>query len=643
MTELGNFALVLAFGVAILQFIVPAYGVLSGYTAFRSLAKVLVALQFALITLALVVLAQAFLTDNFLVRYVADNSNSKLPELFKFAAIWGGHEGSMLVWIYVLSGWSLAVAIFSKRIPLTMLSIILGVMGLISAVFLAFLIFTSNPFFLLEFTPSEGRDLNPLLQDIGLIIHPPMLYMGYVGMSVPFAFVVASLITNSLDSTWVRWTRPWTLVAFAFLTLGIVLGSWWAYYELGWGGWWFWDPVENASFMPWLAALALIHSLSVSEKRSSFKHWSVLLAISAFSLSLLGTFLVRSGVLTSVHSFAADPERGLFILIFLVIIITFSFGLYALRFNVLKGQGNFVLFSKESFLAVNNILVVAALIAVLLGTLFPLFLDALSLGKISVGEPYFNAVFVPIMIPALVLLAIGSFIRWKSDNSGRMITVLTPVWVASIVLLGVAVLFTTNVYALIAIFLFIWIVLHSLYQLSLRWQSLSASFIGMIMAHLGVAVFTLGATITTVFGIEKDIQMKPGSNQILEYVNYTFKGVTPIVGPNYSGFRGEIDASHAETGKHIATLYPEKRNYLSGMPMTEAGIDPTLKRDLFVALGTDLGQGSWSVRLYYKPLVRLIWLGGLMIMLGALIAAFDRRYRLKIRMMLGANKESVHA
>jgi cytochrome c-type biogenesis protein CcmF len=597
-------------------------------SALQTVNKVFTILVFLLISLAFIILVNGFLADNFLIKYVAGNSNSHLPAMFKFAATWGGHEGSMLLWIYILSIWALLVSIFSKKIPLAMLNIVLAVLALIIAVFLAFLLWTSNPFELLDFAPQEGRDLNPLLQDVGLIIHPPMLYMGYVGMSVPFAFIIASLITGRFDSTYLRWSRPWTLIAFASLTFGIVLGSWWAYYELGWGGWWFWDPVENASFMPWLASLALIHSLSVSEKRSSFKHWSVLLAISAFSLSLLGTFLVRSGVLTSVHSFAADPERGVFILIFLAIMVLGSLGLYILRANTLTRTTGFKLLSKETLLLINNILVIAALFAVFLGTLFPLFLDALSLSKISVGEPYFNAVFVPIMLPAVIIMALGSFVRWKSDNAPRLITRLAPVWVGVILTTIVSLFITTNIYALIAIFAFIWVVLHSIYQLSIRLKNLTPSFVGMLVAHIGVGVFVLGATISTQFGVEKDIKMALGDSITINDASFEFAGVSPVVGPNYSGYRGEIIATSA--GEKII-LHPEKRNYLSGMPMTEAGIDPSLRRDLFVALGTDLDNGAWSIRIYYKPLVRLIWLGGLLIMFGAIIAAFDRRYRIKIK------------
>ncbi|TEU24945.1 MAG: heme lyase CcmF/NrfE family subunit, partial [Gammaproteobacteria bacterium] len=509
---------------------------------------------------------------------------------------------------------------------------ILVVLGFISIGFLLFLLVTSNPFERLDIIPLQGRELNPLLQDFGLIIHPPMLYMGYVGLAIPFAFVLSSLVRGQLDSTWLRWSRPWTLIAWAFLTFGITLGSWWAYYELGWGGWWFWDPVENASFMPWLVATALVHSLSVSEKRGAFKHWTVLLAISGFSLSLLGTFLVRSGILTSVHSFASDPARGLFILIFLVVVVGGSLALYAWRANLMRVSNRFAPLSRESGLLINNILLVAAMLSVFLGTLYPLLLDSLGLGKISVGPPYFDAVFVPIMIPAVLVMVIGPFLRWKKDNTDRLFGLLKTVWIGVAALFLVALFLTDNIFVLLAVFLFIWIVLHSLALLTQRLRQKSrpsSAFFGMILAHIGIAVFVLGATVTTQYGIEKDLKMELNETVDIKGYQFTFKGVDNFNYENYQGHKGVIEVVHE--GSMIATLKPEKRQYVTGMPMTEAAIDPSLYRDIYVALGESLGGGAWSLRLYYKPLIRLIWLGGILIALGALLAAFDRRYRLSFQ------------
>ena len=626
MIEFGNFSLVLALVVAILQTFLPLAAKLAGFKDLQNITKPLVFIQLILIIIAFAILTNAFIEDNFLVKYVANNSNTNLPLIFKISAVWGAHEGSLLMWILILSIWTFFVSIFTKKLPSDMINTILMVMGFISVGFLSFLLFTSNPFELLAFAPAQGRELNPLLQDFGLIIHPPMLYAGYVGMSVPFAFVLAALIRGKLDSTWLRWSRPWTLVAFAFLTFGITLGSWWAYYELGWGGWWFWDPVENASFMPWLAAVALIHSLSVSEKRGAFKHWTVLLAIAGFSLSLLGTFLVRSGVITSVHSFASDPERGVYLLIFLAIAVSGSLLLYGLRAKQMQSSNSFAILSKESLLLMNNVLFTGALFTVLLGTLFPLFLDAFNLSKISVGKPYFEAVFVPIMIPAVFLMVLGSFVRWKGDDKSRLIKQLTPLWLGIIAITLSAIIWTTNIPALIAVFVFVWIIFHSVYQFILRRKTLSFSFVGMLTAHIGIAIFVLGATITTQFGIEKDVKVELGKVVQVAGIDWRFDGVSDLVGANYTGTKGKITA--LIDGKEIP-LVAEKRHYATGMPMTEAAIDASITRDLYVALGEKLGKDSWSFRIYYKPLIRLIWLGGLLIMLGAILSTLDRRYRWK--------------
>ena len=631
--EVGHFALVLALIISALLMVVPSIGIYQNKTSLAQLAKPLVWAQGFWIAVAFFVLMSAFLSNDFSVKYVADNSNTQLPVLFKASAVWGSHEGSLLLWVFILSLWTVAVSIFSKRIPSDLINQTLIVLGSISFGFLLFLLFTSNPFERLMMPPLEGRELNPLLQDFGLAVHPPMLYMGYVGLAVPFAFVLSALIRGKLDSTWIRWTRPWALVSWSFLTIGITLGSWWAYYELGWGGWWFWDPVENASFMPWLVATALVHSLSVSEKRGAFKQWTVLLAIGGFSLSLLGTFLVRSGVLTSVHAFATDPTRGLFILIFLFVVIGGSLALYAWRSGLLQQSNPFSLLSRETGLLINNILLVTAMFSVLLGTLYPLILDSLNLGKISVGAPYFNAVFVPIMIPGVLLLAVFPYVRWKKDSLPRVFNLLKLEWICIALLTFLAWIFITkNIFVLIAIGLFIWVANHVmvLFFRRLRAKSkFSMSFVGMIIAHLGIAVFVLGATVTTQLGIEKDIKMSIGETQMIAGYDFVFNGVNPHAKDNYSGFIGDI--SVFKNNKKVAQLYPEKRLYQTGMPMTEASIDPSITRDLYVALGEHIEGGAWSVRIYYKPMVRWIWLGGLMIALGALFAAADRRYLMRAK------------
>ncbi|CAB5500823.1 Cytochrome c heme lyase subunit CcmF [uncultured Gammaproteobacteria bacterium] len=630
--EIGHFALILSLIAAVLQVVLPSVGMLRGSVALMQLSRPLLWMQFFWIAVSFALLMNAFMMDDFSVKYVANNSNTQLPDMFKVSAVWGAHEGSLLLWALILSAWSVAVSIFSKRLPTQVLNHILIILGLISIGFLLFLLLTSNPFERLDVVPTQGRELNPLLQDFGLIIHPPMLYMGYVGMAVPFAFVLSSLIRGQLDSTWLRWSRPWTLVAWAFLTFGIVLGSWWAYYELGWGGWWFWDPVENASFMPWLVATALVHSLSVSEKRGAFKHWTVLLAISGFSLSLLGTFLVRSGILTSVHSFAVDPERGLFILIFLMIVVGGSLGLYARRASLMRSGNQFAPLSRESVLLINNILLVAATLVVFLGTMYPLLFASLGLGKISVGAPYFDFMFVIVMIPAVLVMAIGAFLRWKKDSVDRVTDVIIHTAFVAFTITLITYLSLDNIAVVLAVFLFVWVVLHSLLLLAqrlIRKNNINGAFLGMLLAHIGIAVFLLGATVTTQYGVEKDIKMSPNETVEIEGYSFTFKGVDDFKGQNYTGHKGVIEVAYQ--GGKIATLEPEKRQYVTGMPMTEAAIDPSFYRDIYVALGESLGEGVWSLRLYYKPLIRWIWLGGLFIAFGALLAAFDRRYCIKVK------------
>ncbi len=631
--ELGQFALILALPVAMVQAFLPLAGTYARNPAWLSLARPAAGLQFALLMLAFACLATAFLTNDFSVAYVAQHSNSMLPKPYQFAAVWGGHEGSLLLWIVMLAGWGGAVALFSRNLPLPMVARVLSVMGWVSIGFLAFIITTSNPFDRLLPAAADGRDLNPLLQDPGLVIHPPMLYMGYVGLSVAFAFAVAALLAGRLDAAWARWSRPWTVIAWAFLTFGIGLGSWWAYYELGWGGWWFWDPVENASLMPWLVATALIHSLMVTEKRGGFKAWTVLLAIAAFSLSLLGTFLVRSGVLTSVHAFASDPSRGIFILIFLAIVVGVSLSLFAWRAPQVTLGSGFGVFSRESLLLTNSVLLVVATGAVLLGTLYPLIIDALNLGKLSVGPPYFNLVFAPLMVPLLFVLVPGTVARWREARLTEVLLELRLVGLASVVL-GQVLPLAWGAWSwgtALGTTLGLWVGLGSLQHIVVRLRKpgrIGAGFWGMHLAHLGLAVLTLGITGVKSFEVERDVRMGLGDVVTIGQYAFTLKKLEEVPGPNYRAIRGVFEVSR--DGKVIEQLRPEKRRYFSSaMPMTEAAIDTGFWRDLYVSLGDALQTDppEWSVRVYYKPFVPWLWAGALLMTLGGLLAALDRRYR----------------
>ncbi|MHB1369120.1 MAG: heme lyase CcmF/NrfE family subunit [Pseudomonadaceae bacterium] len=640
--ELGHLAMILALCLACVQGTLPLIGAWRGDRQWMSLAQPAAWGQFAFLAFAFACLTYAFMVDDFSVSYVAQNSNSALPWYYKFSAVWGAHEGSLLLWAFILSAWTFAVSVFSRQLPEEMLARVLGVMGLISIGFLLFLIVTSNPFDrLLPQSPTDGRDLNPLLQDFGLVVHPPMLYMGYVGFSVAFAFAIAALLGGRLDAAWARWSRPWTLVAWAFLGIGIALGSWWAYYELGWGGWWFWDPVENASFMPWLVGTALIHSLAVTEKRGVFKSWTVLLAIAAFSLSLLGTFLVRSGVLTSVHAFATDPERGVFILVFLLVVVGGSLTLFALRAPVVKSQVGFGLWSRETLLLINNLLLVVATAMILLGTLYPLLLDALSGAKLSVGPPYFNAMFVPLMAALLLALAVGILVRWKDTPLRWLLGMLTPVLIVSAVLGGLGALaFGDFHWAVLAVsFLAAWVVLASVRDLLDKTRhkgllngvrSLAPSYWGMHLAHIGLVMCALGVVLTSQQSAERDLRLAPGESLELGGYQFVFEGAQHHEGPNYTSDRATIRVLDGD--RQIAVLHPEKRLYtVQQMPMTEAGIDAGFTRDLYVALGEPLGDGAWAVRVHIKPFVRWIWLGGLMMAFGGMLAASDRRYRVKVK------------
>ncbi|KJU78353.1 cytochrome C biogenesis protein CcmF [Ectopseudomonas oleovorans] len=640
--ELGHLAMILALCLCLVQATLPLIGAWRGDHQWMSLAQPAAWGQFAFLLFSFICLTYAFMVDDFSVAYVANNSNSALPWYYKFSAVWGAHEGSLLLWALILAGWTFAVAIFSRHLPEEMLARVLAVMGMISIGFLLFLIVTSNPFErLLPNSPADGRDLNPLLQDFGLIVHPPMLYMGYVGFSVAFAFAIAALLGGKLDAAWARWSRPWTIVAWAFLGIGIALGSWWAYYELGWGGWWFWDPVENASFMPWLVGTALIHSLAVTEKRGVFKSWTVLLAIAAFSLSLLGTFLVRSGVLTSVHAFATDPERGVFILAFLLIVVGGSLALFAVRAPVVKSQVGFGLWSRETLLLVNNIVLVVSAAMILLGTLYPLVLDALTGAKLSVGPPYFNALFLPLMALLMAVISVGVLVRWKDTPLKWLGSMLAPVLVASVVLAVVATFLHGDFnWAVLAVCLLaFWVILAGVRDILDKTRhkglikglpSLGRSYWGMQMAHFGFAVCALGVVLTSLGSYERDLRMAPGDSVELGGYRFQFDGAVHHEGPNFISDKGTIRVFDGE--RQIKVLHPEKRLYtVQQATMTEAGIDAGFTRDLFVALGEPLEQGAWAVRVHIKPFVRWIWLGALLMGLGGFLAAADKRYRIKVR------------
>ena len=643
--ELGHFALVIALALSLAQAVLGLAGAATGRRALMATARPIATGQFVFVAAAFAALAYSFVTNDFSVVNVATNSNSRLPTPYRFAASWGSHEGSMLLWTLMLAGWTFAVAALSRHLPERMVARVMGVLGILSVGFLLFVLLTSNPFERLLPPAEDGRDLNPLLQDPGMVIHPPMLYMGYVGFSVAFAFSLAALLEGRLDAAWARWSRPWTTAAWSFLTIGIALGSWWAYYELGWGGWWFWDPVENASFMPWLVGTALIHSLAVTEKRGTFRSWTVLLAIVAFSLSLVGTFLVRSGVLTSVHAFATDPKRGVFILIFLAIVIGGSLALFAWRAPKVGLGASFDPVSRESLLLGNNVLLTVAMAAVMLGTLYPLFLDALNLGKISVGPPYFDAVFFPLMAPAIFLMAIGPVASWKRaalpDLWLRLRWALALATLAAIVLPFVMGRWSPFVAA--GLWLGLWVVAASVVQVAqrlraspqaslgakLRAQSLS--WYGMMVAHLGIAVFVFGVTLVKGYESERDLRMAPGETVSIGGHRFTFKGTKEVAGPNYAAMQGEFEVRREGSDTIVRTMRPEKRIYhASGQTMTEADIDTGLFRDLYVSLGEPIEAGAWGVRVYHKPFVDWIWGGCLMMALGGFLALADRRYRLRM-------------
>lgn len=642
MVELGHFALIISLVMAVLLSVLPLLGAVKHHNVLMNSARPLSWGLFLMLAFSFGVLVWAFYSNDFTVSYVANNSNSQLPWYYRITAVWGAHEGSLLLWVLIQAGWTLAVAVLSRGMSQESVARVLAVMGMISVGFLLFIIVTSNPFLrTLPLFPVDGRDLNPLLQDPGLIFHPPMLYMGYVGFSVAFSFAIASLMTGRLDTAWARWSRPWTLAAWLFLTLGIALGSWWAYYELGWGGWWFWDPVENASFMPWLAGTALMHSLAVAEKRGTFKVWTVLLAILAFSLSLLGTFLVRSGILVSVHAFASDPARGMFILGFLIFVVGGSLLLFALRGASVRVRGNFELISRENALLANNLLLIAALAVVVIGTLLPLVHKQIGLGSVSIGAPFFNLLFTWLMVPFALLLGVGPLVRWKRDNIRHFIK---PIVVTAIIsaLVSVAVVFVVMDFvqplALLGWFLAIWVVvLHAveLYQRATHRHSfwvgvtkLQPSHWSMLFGHLGLAIMVIGIAMVENYSIERDVRLAPGEHFVIKGYDFYFHGIRQKDGPNYEGYEAKFDIT--KQGKPVNTLLAEKRFYTTARSMmTEAAIDASITRDLYIAMGEQLDGNAWAVRIYYKPFVRWIWAGGIFMALGGLIAISDKRYRFR--------------
>ncbi|RRU23514.1 heme lyase CcmF/NrfE family subunit [Stenotrophomonas sp. 278] len=632
--ELGQILLGCALLAALLQAVLPLLGAQRQRAEWMAIARPAACAQLVLIAGAFAVLTAALVQQDFSVRYVAENSNTLLPLAYRYSAVWGAHEGSLLLWVLVLALWGGAVALGSKQLPDTVRARVLGVMGIISVGFIAFLFFTSNPFTRLLPAPLEGRDLNPLLQDPGLIIHPPMLYIGYVGFAVPFAFAIAALLDGRVDARWLRWTRPWTNIAWGFLTLGIALGSWWAYYELGWGGWWFWDPVENASFMPWLAGAALIHSQAVTEKRGSFASWTLLLAIAAFALSLLGAFLVRSGVLTSVHSFAADPARGAFILVFLALVVGAALLLYALRAGGLNADDprkGFMATSRETLLLANNLLLATACAMVLLGTLYPLLADALGLGKVSVGPPYFGTLFLLLMAPLVLLLPFGPLVNWQRDQASRRLALLAP-WAVFALVLGAIAWFMApqdKLKAAAGIAAAAWVTFGTARFVWSRLRGngrFNAEMVGMLLAHFGVAVFLVGALLVEALNVQREIALAPGQQIEIGRYAFQFEGVDHQQGPNYVADRGHVRVFASE--REIALLHPEKRAYASGgQVMTEAGIHARVSGDVYVALGEPLGNNAWALRVHIKPFVRWIWLGALLMALGGFVTAADRRFR----------------
>jgi len=630
--ELGEIALILALLLALVQCVLPLLGAWRNNAALMAVARPAAAGQFVFVAISFAVLTWAFMTQDFSVAYVAQNSNLSLPWYYRFSAVWGAHEGSLLLWILILNVWTVALAAFSGHLPPKFAARVLGVLGFVSVGFLLFTLFTSSPFGRLLPAPSNGMDLNPVLQDPGLIIHPPMLYMGYVGFSVAFAFAIAALLGGALDDDWVRWARPWTNFAWAFLTAGIVLGSWWSYAELGWGGWWFWDPVENASFMPWLIGTALIHAQAVTEKRGGLRAWTLLLSIFAFSLSLLGTFLVRSGVLTSVHAFASDPRRGVYILVFLGVVVGGSLLIYALRAPKVAGGKPFALLSRETLIVIGNLMLTAAAAMVLIGTLYPLVGDAFHLGRVSVGPPYFGSLFILLMAPVVLLIPFGPFARWGKADGTALWRVLLIAGATALVGGVLAFVLGGDARAVLGTVAACYVGAGVVLYARKRWREAPpgrrypAEMVGMLVAHAGVGVFLAGALLTTALSVERDVRLDPGQSQRIGAYDFRFEGVHEVRGPNWTAQQGKLTVLH--DGAVVAVMHPQKRVYSGGQVQTEAAVSAGVMRDLYVALGEPLGNhGAWALRLYDKPFVRWLWFGGVLMMLGGFITSGDRRFR----------------
>ena len=640
-TELGHFALILALGVAIVQSVMPLLGASRGNTGWMEIGRSAALAHFVLIAVAMGALMHAYIVSDFSVINVAQNSHTDKPLFYKISGVWGNHEGSMLLWVFMLALCSAAVAVFSSNLPPDLRARVLAVQGMIAVGFLGFILLTSNPFLRTWPAPVNGNGLNPVLQDPGLAFHPPFLYLGYVGFSVAFSFAVAALIEGRVDAAWARWVRPWSLASWCFLTVGIALGSWWAYYTLGWGGWWFWDPVENASLMPWIVGTALIHSAIVVERRDTLKSWTVLLCIVTFSLSLVGTFLVRSGVLSSVHAFAVDPRRGAFILGLLVLAIGGSLTLYAFRAPALKAGGLFAPISREGALLLNNVLLATCAATVLLGTLYPLFLDAIHGPKISVGAPFFNQTFVPLMVPVLVAMAVGPLLAWKRGDFSAAMQRLTVAFGASVILVLALLYINTGgpVLAILGLGLALWTGLGVLAEYAERirlfrvspaqsWRravGLPRAALGMTLAHLGIAVTVAGIS-AQAFDREYLGYMQVGTNERLAGYMLHLDKVERIQGPNYIADEASIEIWR--DGKLIATQHPQRRYFplqdqTTGMTAIRSG----LVSDLYLALGDPDEQGAWTVRAYWKPMVSWIWLGALIMAFGGVVSLSDRRWR----------------
>ncbi len=643
--ELGNFALILALCLAITQSVLPWLGAWLGDARLMRSGRFLATGQCVFLALAFAILVWAFAVDDFTVRYVASHSSADQPLIYKLTAAWGGHEGSLLLWVFLLGAWGFAVTLFSRSLPREVVARVLAVLGMVSAGFVAFTVFASNPFERVVPAPMQGRGMNPLLQDPGMILHPPLLYMGYVGTAVIFAFAIAALLGGRLDAAWARWSRPWTTVAWVFLTLGITVGAWWAYYELGWGGWWFWDPVENASFLPWLTATALIHSLAVTEKRGGFKVWTLMLAIATFALTVLGAFIVRSGVITSVHAFATDPERGVFLLGILSLTLLGALTVYAWRAPKVGLGGAFTGYSRESLLLANNVLLAVACMAVFVGTLYPLALDAFGLGKISVGPPYFETVFAPLMLPLLLLVGLGPSVAWKQASPGDTVRQLRWACVASVLAGGLwpLALGTWQPLTALTLMLAVWVVLTALLDVRRRlgsarqpWPTrlrrvLRPSFLGMHLAHMGLALVVVAIAMVNTYEVERDVRLAPGETASAAGFDFTLRRMESVRGANWEGDQAVVEV--VREGRPIALLTPQRRYYDAQPrnPMNQASLDRSATRDVYVSLGERLEGDAWSFRLYYKPYMAWMWGGGLLLALGGLLAAADRRYRLARR------------